>query len=35
MDAAAHAVHYDFLVYATPKHSKIRPYAAGGAGLKY
>jgi hypothetical protein len=34
MDAASHAVHYDFLVFATPRRSKIRPYAAGGAGIK-
>jgi hypothetical protein len=35
MDASSHAVHYDFLIYATPKHSKFRPYAAGGAGVKW
>ena len=34
MDAEAHAVHYDFLVYATPKSSKLRPYAAAGGGIK-
>ena len=35
MDAAAHALHYDFLLYATPRRSRFRPYAAGGAGIKY
>lgn len=34
MDAEAHAVHYDFLFYATPRRSKLRPYAAVGAGIK-
>ena len=34
MDAAAHALHYDFLFYAAPRHSRFRPYAAGGAGIK-
>ena len=35
MDADAHAVHYDFLFYATPRHRRLRPYAAAGAGIKY
>ena len=35
MDAEAHAVHYDFLVYATPRNRKLRPYAAVGGGIKY
>ena len=35
MDAAAHAVHYDFLFYATPRDRKLRPYAAVGGGIKY
>ncbi len=35
MDAFSHAVHYEFLAYFTPRHSRIRPYAAGGAGIKY
>jgi Outer membrane protein beta-barrel domain len=35
MDAASHAVHYDFLFYGTPRGSRLRPYAAGGAGIKY
>lgn len=34
MDAEAHAVHYDFLVYATPRHNKLRPYVAAGGGIK-
>jgi hypothetical protein len=34
MDAAAHALHYDFLAYATPRHSRFRPYAAAGGGIK-
>jgi len=35
MDAIAHAVHYDVLVYATPRDRKVRPYAAVGGGIKY
>jgi outer membrane protein with beta-barrel domain len=35
MSAIAHAVHYDFLLYATPKNSKVRPYLAAGGGVKY
>ncbi len=34
MDAEAHAVHYDFLVYATPRDRRLRPYAAVGGGIK-
>lgn len=34
MDAFSQALHYDFLFYATPRRSRIRPYAAGGAGIK-
>ncbi|HLH00159.1 MAG TPA: outer membrane beta-barrel protein [Bryobacteraceae bacterium] len=34
MDGQTHAIHYDFLVYATPRGTKIRPYAAAGAGIK-
>ena len=34
MDAEAHAVHYDFLVYAAPRNRKVRPYAAVGGGIK-
>ncbi len=35
MDADAQAVHYDLLVYATPRNRKLRPYAAVGGGIKY
>ena len=31
----AHAVHYDILLYGTPKGSKIRPYVSAGGGIKY
>jgi len=34
MDGVAHAVHYDFLFYGTPRRSRIRPFAAVGAGIK-
>jgi hypothetical protein len=34
-NAESHAVHYDFLVYATKRGTRIRPFAAGGAGIKY
>ena len=34
MDAEAHAVHYDFLLYGTPRHNKLRPYVAAGGGIK-
>lgn len=29
------AVHYDFLLHATPRNAKVRPYLAFGAGVKY
>ncbi|MGD1091659.1 MAG: hypothetical protein ABSB35_06650 [Bryobacteraceae bacterium] len=32
--AHTYAVHYDFLWYATPRNSKIRPFVAVGAGIK-
>lgn len=35
LTADAQAVHYDILVYGTPKGSKIRPYVAAGGGIKY
>lgn len=35
LEASSHAVHYDFLVYATPHGSRVRPYVAAGAGIKY
>ncbi len=34
MDGESHAIHYDILLHATPKESKIRPFAAGGGGVK-
>ena len=34
LDAAAHALHYDFLLYATNRRSHLRPFAAAGAGIK-
>jgi hypothetical protein len=34
LDAAAHALHLDFLAYATGRHSRFRPFLAGGAGIK-
>jgi hypothetical protein len=33
--AEAHAIHYDFLFHTTSVESKIRPYVAGGGGIKY
>jgi len=35
MAGIAHAVHYDFLLYMTPRSSKVRPYLAAGGGVKY
>jgi hypothetical protein len=32
--AHTYAVHYDFMWYATPKSSRIRPFVAAGAGVK-
>jgi len=34
LNGAAHAVHYEFLAYATPKHSRLRPFVTAGAGIK-
>ena len=34
LDAAAHALHFDFLAYATGRHARLRPFLAGGAGIK-
>lgn len=31
----AHAIHYDVLIHTADRESKIRPYAAVGAGAKY
>jgi hypothetical protein len=33
--ADAHAIHYDFLIHATPVGSTIRPYVAAGGGIKF
>ncbi len=33
MSGDAHIVHYDFLLYATPRHSRIRPFAASGPAM--
>jgi hypothetical protein len=33
-DGRAHAIHYDLLYHATDRESKIRPFVAGGAGIK-
>jgi hypothetical protein len=33
--AEAHAIHYDFLIHATPVGSRIRPYVAAGGGIKF
>lgn len=35
MDAAAHVIDYNFVLYATPKSWRFRPYAAGGGGWKF
>jgi outer membrane protein with beta-barrel domain len=34
LDAAAHALHYDFLLYATNRRAQLRPFVAAGAGIK-
>jgi hypothetical protein len=34
LDAASHALHFDFLAYATKRHARLRPFLAGGAGIK-
>ena len=33
--AESHAIHYDFLLHATPVGSTIRPYVAAGGGIKF
>ena len=33
-DGRAHAIHYDFLIRASDRESRIRPFVAGGAGIK-
>jgi len=32
--AQAHAIHYDFLIHATPTEATVRPYVAVGGGIK-
>jgi outer membrane protein with beta-barrel domain len=32
--AESHAIHYDFLIYGTPKEAPVRPFLAAGAGMK-
>jgi hypothetical protein len=34
LDGGSHAVHFDFLGYATRRHARLRPFLAGGAGIK-
>jgi hypothetical protein len=34
MDGESHLIHYDLLVHARGRRSRIRPYAAGGAGIR-
>jgi opacity protein-like surface antigen len=35
MGAESHAIHYDLLVYAGSKQSKVRPFVSFGGGVKY
>lgn len=35
MDGQSHAFHYDLLWHATRKGSRVRPFAAGGGGIKW
>lgn len=35
MGGESHAFHYDFLVHAAPRESRVRPFLAAGAGGKY
>lgn len=35
MAGSSQAVHYDLLLHATPREARIRPFAAGGGGVKY
>jgi hypothetical protein len=34
LDADAQVVHFDFLAYATRRYARVRPFVAGGAGIK-
>jgi len=31
----SHSVHYDLLIHGAPKGSRVRPYVAGGGGVKF
>ncbi len=31
----SHAIHYDFLFNATPRESRVRPFVAAGAGIRF
>lgn len=33
--AETHALHYDFLLHFTPRGSRVRPFVAGGGGVKF
>ena len=33
--AESHAIHYDLLFHTAPRASRVRPYVAAGAGVKY
>ena len=35
MEGQAHAFHYDLLLHATRKGSRVRPFVAGGGGIKW
>jgi len=35
MDGDSHLIHYDALFHALSKESRIRPYVAGGAGIRF
>jgi hypothetical protein len=34
LDAGAHVIHFDFLAYLTGRRARLRPFFAGGAGIK-
>ena len=34
MEGRSHALHYDFLIHATPKEARFRPFGAVGGGIK-
>ena len=33
--AQTHAIHYDLLFYSAPRGARVRPYVAGGGGIKF